>query len=53
MNGMIIPNQDDFTRKLAKQLLQKGNHLLTSQAVAIRANGQFEFVSTGQHNHST
>lgn len=53
MNGMVVPNQDDIARELAKQLLQKGNHLLASQAMAIRANGQFELMSTGQYNHST
>ncbi len=46
MNGMVVPNQYDLARDDPQQLLQKGDDLFSSQAVSVRADRQFDLVST-------
>jgi len=45
MDGMVVPDQDHLTRDRSQQLLQKGNHLLATQAASIRADHQFDLAA--------
>ena len=47
VDGMVVPNQDDLTWNRSEQLLQKSDDLFATQAMPIRAGGQFDLVAIG------
>ena len=53
MDGMVIPHQNDLTRNCSQQLLQKSDDLFTTQAVTIRANGQFDLAPSWANQQRT
>ncbi len=45
VGGMVVLNQHDFARDRSQQLLQKSDHLFTTQAMPIRADSQFNLAA--------
>src|SRR5438876_1143276 len=53
MDRMVIPNSNQATRNQAEPLVQKGNHLPTSQAMPVGFDTQSHFLSSGQDQQCT
>lgn len=53
VNGMAVPNQDDWVRNQIENLLQKANYLFACQTMPIRTNAQTKFFALWRYQQDT
>lgn len=53
MNGMVVPNQDNRTCNALQKLMEKKNHVFTTQILSKGSDRQVHFSSTRTDQEST